>query len=227
MATQSERVERRGGGPRPALSGALKIAVHPLSLLPLALMIFDGVSGRLSVNPIQELTQRTGSAALILLLLSLACTPLNRLLGWKWAAALRKPLGLYSFLYVCLHLLIFFAVDYGLDLGLITQAIVEKRYVLAGLASFLLLVPLALTSTKGAQRQLGRWWRRLHRLVYLAAILAVLHFLWLSKTIYEPLIYGAILLALLGVRALRLRRAPARIAGRPAPPSPPPSQSEG
>lgn len=191
-------------------------AVHALSLLPLALLVFDTLAGRLSVNPIQDLTLRTGWAALTLLLLSLACTPANRLLGWKWAAGLRRPLGLYSFLYVCLHLLIFVAVDYGLDPGLIGQAIAEKRYVLAGLAAFLLLLPLALTSTKGAQRRLGRRWRQLHRLVYPAAVLAVLHFLWLSKTPREPLIYGAVLLALLGARALRSRRGPARMAGRAA-----------
>lgn len=195
--------------------------VHIGSLLPLGLLAFDTLTGRLTVNPIQDLTLRTGIAALSLLLLSLACTPLNLLLGWKWAVALRKPLGLYSFLYVCLHLLIFVALDYGLDPGLIGQAIAEKRFVLAGLASFLLLLPLALTSTKVAQRRLGRWWRRLHSLIYPAAILAVLHFLWLSKTAYEPLIYGAVLAALLGARALRLRRGAARIADRQArPPNP-------
>jgi methionine sulfoxide reductase heme-binding subunit len=197
---QATNTVRRARLPLPGL------VVHLGALLPLALLLFDGVTGRLSVNPIQDLTLRTGEAALVLLLLSLACTPANRLRGWRWAAGLRKPLGLYAFLYVALHLLIFVAVDYGLDLGLIGQAIAEKRYVLAGLASFLLLLPLALTSTRGAQRRMGRWWRRLHRLVYPAALLAVLHFLWLSKTPYEPLIYGAVLLALLAVRVLRSRR---------------------
>ncbi|HMQ32000.1 MAG TPA: ferric reductase-like transmembrane domain-containing protein [Chloroflexaceae bacterium] len=205
----------------PALLRAARAVVHIGALLPLALMGFDALAGRLSVNPIQELTQRTGMAALVLLLLCLACTPANRLLGWRWAASLRKPLGLYSFLYVCLHLLIFVAVDYGLDPGLIGQAIAEKRYVLAGLAAFLLLLPLALTSTKGAQRRLGRWWRRLHRLIYPAAALAVLHFLWLSKTWREPLVYGLILLALLAARFLRSRRAPARMTGRAARTPPP------
>ncbi len=206
---------------RPWARRAARALVHAGALLPLALLIFDALAGRLSVNPIQDLTLRTGTAALRLLLLSLACTPASRLLGWRWAAALRRPLGLYSFLYVCLHLLIFVAVDYGLDPGLIGQAIVEKRYVLAGLAAFLLLLPLALTSTKGAQRRLGRWWRRLHRLVYPAALLAVLHFLWLSKTWREPLVYGLILLALLAARALRMRRGPARMTGEAARTPPP------
>jgi methionine sulfoxide reductase heme-binding subunit len=192
----------------------LRASVHPLSLLPLVILIFDGLAGRLSVNPIQDLTLRTGQAALILLLLSLSCTPLGRLTGQKWAVALRKPLGLYSFLYVCLHLLIFVGLDYGLDAELIRQAVSEKRYVLAGLASFLLLVPLAATSSRAAQRRLGRWWRRVHWLVYPAAVLAVLHFLWLSKVARTPLIAGAILLILLAARLPVVRRLSDRASAR-------------
>jgi sulfoxide reductase heme-binding subunit YedZ len=188
------------------LTSWLRIAVHPLALLPLALLIFDGATGRLSVNPIQDLTLRTGYAALVLLMLCLACTPAAVVAGWKWAGALRKPLGLYSFLYVCLHLLVFAAVDYGLNLGLIWDAALEKRYVVAGFAAFLLLLPLALTSTRRAQRSLGRWWRRLHWLIYPAAILAVLHYLWLSKLPYQPLAFGAALLALLVFRLPPVRR---------------------
>jgi sulfoxide reductase heme-binding subunit YedZ len=184
----------------------LKIAVHPLSLLPLALLLFDAAMGRLSVNPIQDLTLRTGKPALYLLMLCLACTPANLLLGWKWAVALRKPLGLYGFLYVCLHLLIFVALDYGLNLALILDAVAEKRFVLAGFAAFLLLLPLALTSTKWSMRRLGRWWKRVHWLIYPAGILAVLHYLWLSKVPYEPLIFGAALAALLVVRLPAIRR---------------------
>lgn len=176
-----------------------RLAVH-LALLPLALLVFDAVTERLSANPFQDMTLRTGKAALALLMLSLACTPLNRLLGWKWVVALRKPLGLYSFLYVCLHLLVFAVADYRLDAALIGQAIAEKRYILAGLASFALLLPLALTSTRGAMRRLGRWWRRLHRLVYVAAALAVLHYLWLSKVWREPALWGAVLIVLLLAR---------------------------
>ncbi|MCS6883585.1 MAG: protein-methionine-sulfoxide reductase heme-binding subunit MsrQ [Oscillochloridaceae bacterium] len=176
-----------------------RLAVH-LALLPFALLIFDAATGRLSVNPIQDMTLRTGKAALALLMLTLACTPLNRLLGWKWAAALRRPLGLYSFLYVCLHLLVFAVADYQLDAALIAQAIAEKRYILAGLASFALLLPLALTSTRAAMRRLGRWWRPLHRLVYVAAALAVLHYLWLSKVWREPALWGVVLIVLLLAR---------------------------
>lgn len=188
--------------------------IHLLSLLPLALLGFDLLAGRLSVNPIQDLSLRTGQAALVLLLLSLSCTPLGRLSGWSKAVALRKPLGLYSFFYVCLHLLIFVGLDYGLDAALIGQAISEKRYVLAGLASFLLLVPLAATSSRAAQRRLGRWWRRLHWLVYPAALLAVLHFLWLSKVARMPLIAGVILVLLLALRLPPLRQLSARVGAR-------------
>nr|WP_255603623.1 protein-methionine-sulfoxide reductase heme-binding subunit MsrQ [Oscillochloris sp. ZM17-4] len=201
---------------RQRLQRWLRVAVHVGSLAPLALLVAD-IS---TVNPIQAITQHSGRAAIILLMLCLACTPLNLLLGWKWAAGLRKPLGLYSFLYVSLHLLTFAVLDYWLDAGLIWQAVVEKRYVLAGFAGFLLLLPLAITSTKGWQRRLGRRWRPLHSLIYPAAILAILHFLWLSKVVRDPLIYGAIVAALLIVRLppVRARIAAWRRPGRPAAP---------
>ncbi|NCC31258.1 MAG: sulfoxide reductase heme-binding subunit YedZ [Chloroflexia bacterium] len=185
----------------------LDLIVTIAALLPLGLIFFDAVTGRLSVNPIQELILRTGKPALVLLIASLACTPLNVLFGWKWIMAARKPLGLYSFGYIVLHLFLFVVVDYSLDLDLISQAVREKRYILAGMAAFLLLVPLALTSNGAAMRKLGRWWRRLHRLVYLAAILAVLHYLWLAKVIREPVIYGIIVLVLLALRLPIVRRA--------------------
>jgi len=190
--------------------------VHPLALLPLALLLFDAAAGRLTVNPIQDITHRTGAAGLVLLMLCLACTPLG-LIGLRWAGSLRKPLGLYSFLYVALHLLTFALLDYGLDWRLIGQAIEEKRYVLAGLAAFLLLVPLAVTSTKGWQCRLGRGWRQLHRLIYPAAVLAVLHFLWLSKVPTEPLLYGAALALLLVLRLPPIRRWVGSLRQREAP----------
>ncbi len=181
---------------------------HLASLVPLALLIWDGAQGQLTVNPIQEITQRTGKTALALLVLSLACTPANRVLGLRVALLLRRPLGLYAFLYASLHLLTFFVLDYGLDVELIWGAVAEKRYVLAGLGAFVLLVPLALTSTRGWMRRLGRRWKPLHRLVYLAASLAVLHYVWLVKAdIREPLLYGAAVAVLLGLRLPPVRRA--------------------
>ena len=193
----------------------LRILTHIGALLPLLLLIWDGAYDRLTVNPIQELTSRTGTTALTLLVLSLACTPLNTLFGFKQALPLRRPLGLYAFTYVCLHLFTFVVLDYGLDVELIKQAIVEKRYVLVGSAAFLLLTPLALTSTRGAMRRLGKRWKLLHRLVYLAAPLAVVHFLWLVKAdIREPLLYGAAVALLLLLRVPRIRHAFTRLRQR-------------
>lgn len=185
--------------------------VHPLALAPLALGVWDALAGRLSVNPIQDITHRSGYAALVLLVLSLVCTPLSSLLGQKWAAALRRPLGLYAFLYAAVHMLIFVGLDYGFDVGLIWRELAEKRYIIAGSAALLLLLPLAVTSTKGWQRRLGRRWKPLHRLVYLAAPLAVAHYVWLVKSDYrEPLLFGAAVALLLIVRLPAVRRLAAR-----------------
>ena len=186
----------------------LRIVVHIGALIPLALILWDAYRGHLTANPIQDITFRTGKTAITLLVLSLVCTPLNTLLGLKFVLPARRPLGLYAFFYVCLHLLIFAVLDYGLDWGLIQQTITEKRYVLVGFTAFLLLLPLAVTSTKGWMRRLGKRWKQLHRLVYLAAILAVVHFVWLVKAdIREPLLYGAALTLVLVLRLAPVRRA--------------------
>ncbi|HZB95474.1 MAG TPA: protein-methionine-sulfoxide reductase heme-binding subunit MsrQ, partial [Herpetosiphonaceae bacterium] len=186
----------------------LRVLTHVGAWIPLAVLIWDGAHDRLTVNPIQEISFRTGKIALTLLVLSLACTPVNTLFGFRQVLPLRRPLGLYAFMYACLHLFNFAVVDYGLDAGLIKQAIVEKRYVLVGFAAFLLLTPLALTSTKGWMRRLGKRWKVLHRLVYLAALLVIVHFVWLVKAdIREPLLYGTLvaLLLLLRLPAIRHR----------------------
>jgi sulfoxide reductase heme-binding subunit YedZ len=181
--------------------------VHPLALAPLALLAVDFFNDHLTANPIQAATLRTGLPALVLLVLSLAVTPLNTLFGWKRVVTLRRPLGLYAFLYASIHMLIFFVIDYGLDLGLIWQTITEKPYVVVGLSALLILIPLAITSTKGWQRRLGKRWKVLHRLVYLAAPLAVVHFVWLVKSdIREPLLYGAAVILLLALRLPIVRR---------------------
>jgi methionine sulfoxide reductase heme-binding subunit len=184
----------------------LQLVLHVLSLLPLAVLIWDGLHDHLTVNPIQEITNRTGLTALALLVVSLACTPANTLFGFKQALKLRRPLGLYAFMYAGLHFLTFSVLDYGLDWGLIQETIVEKRYVLVGFAALLLLTPLAITSTKGWMRRLGKRWKRLHGLVYLAVPLAVLHFVWLVKAdIRVPLQYGAVVVLLLVLRIPRVR----------------------
>jgi sulfoxide reductase heme-binding subunit YedZ len=185
----------------------LQLITHVGALLPLAVLIWDGLNNQLTVNPIQEISSRTGKIALVLLVLSLACTPLNTMFGFKQLLPLRRPLGLYAFGYSVLHLLNFAVVDYGLDLVLLREAVIEKRYVLVGFAAFLLLLPLAVTSTQSFQRWLGKRWKSLHRLVYGAALLAVVHFVWLVKAdVREPLVYGAIVVVLLALRIPQVRR---------------------
>ena len=193
----------------------LQIAVHAGSLLPLALLAWAGLHGHLTVNPIQAFTQQTGKIALALLLFSLACTPARTLFGLRAAIRWRRPLGMYAFLYAGLHFLTFTVVDYGLDPVLLREAIFEKRYALAGFIAFLLLVPLALTSTRGWMRRLGKRWKRLHMLVYPAALLVIVHYVWLVKANTRvPLLYGAILVLLLAARLPWVRRIPARLRGR-------------
>lgn len=193
----------------------LRVLVHIGALVPFALLIWDFAHNQLTVNPIQEITARTGKTALVLLVLSLTCTPLNTLLGLKQLLPLRRPLGLYAFAYVCLHLLTFLVLDYGLDPTLIGEAISEKRYVLVGFTAFVLLVPLAITSTKGWMGRLGKRWKLLHRLVYVAVALAVLHFVWLVKAdIREPLLYGAAVATLLALRIPLIRQGITRLRQR-------------
>lgn len=185
----------------------LRLVVHLGALLPLADMIWDGAHGNLSADPIREITLRTGRWALILLIITLACTPANSWLGFRQAIRHRRTPGLYAFLYASLHFLTFLVLDYGLNPALLKDALLEKRYALAGLASFLILAALAMTSTRGWMRRLGRRWKQIHRLVYAAAIIAIIHFLWLVKAdLSRPLRYGAVVAVLLALRLPMLRR---------------------
>jgi sulfoxide reductase heme-binding subunit YedZ len=185
----------------------LQILTHVAALLPLTLLAWDYWQGRLIIDPVQEITTRTGKTALILLVLSLACTPINTIFGFKQALRVRRALGLYAFMYASLHFLTFLGLDYGFDLDLIGQDILDQRYVLVGFAAGLLLLLLAITSTQGWQKRLGKNWKRLHRLVYLAGILAIVHFVWLAKDNREPLRYGAVVALLLIVRIPGIRKA--------------------
>ncbi|NJL35289.1 MAG: sulfoxide reductase heme-binding subunit YedZ [Chloroflexaceae bacterium] len=185
----------------------LLLIAHIASLLPLILLIWDYATGGLGFNPIQEATFRSGKYALVLLVLSLAVTPLNMATGWREVVPLRKWFGLYAFMYVCVHFLIFVALDYVLDPQLIYQAIFEKPYALVGFAAFLLLVPLAITSTKGWMKRLGKNWKRLHRLVYAAMVLGLLHYIWVQKSdIREPLIWTALVVGLYVLRIPAVRQ---------------------
>jgi sulfoxide reductase heme-binding subunit YedZ len=170
-------------------------------------MVWAYWRGAFIVDPVREITTLSGRAALALLLLSLACTPVHTLLGLKWVLRVRKALGLYAFLYAALHFFAFVWLDYGLQLGLIVPAIFAQLYIVPGFVAGLILLVLAITSTRGWQRRLGRGWKRLHRLVYLAGLLAVAHFWWLVKDVGEPLRYGAVLALLLLLRVPRVREA--------------------
>ncbi|HLB27995.1 MAG TPA: protein-methionine-sulfoxide reductase heme-binding subunit MsrQ [Dehalococcoidales bacterium] len=179
----------------------LQFLAHFLSLLPLAVIAFDFTQRRLTANPIQEITLRTGMYSLILLVLSLACSPLARLFGLEQLARLRRPLGLYGFFYGALHLLNFIGLDYRFDFELLLADVGNKAHIWVGLVALLALVPVAVTSTRGWMKRLGKSWERLHWLVYPAALLAVLHFLLLVKADYrEPALYGLIVILLLLLR---------------------------
>ncbi|NJP06647.1 MAG: sulfoxide reductase heme-binding subunit YedZ [Chloroflexaceae bacterium] len=185
----------------------LERVTHVAALVPLAMLIWLASQNQLGPDPVDTLTLRTGKAALNLLVLSLACTPISIITGFKGVLPLRRTLGLYAFLYASLHLLTFLVLDYGLNFGQIIQGITEQPYVIAGLASFSILFLLAITSTRGWMRRLGKYWKRLHQYVYLAALLAVLHYFWLIKAEpYEPLIYGGVVVVLLVVRWSPIRR---------------------
>jgi len=185
----------------------LRWGVHVAALTPLAVILFLAWQGRLTANPIQDITLRTGQTALVLLVLSLSITPLYTAFTIKELLPLRRRLGLYAFFYAVLHFLIFIGLDYGFDPELLKEAIFEKRYALVGFAAFLILLPLAVTSTKGWMRRLGKRWKALHRWVYAAAVLVIVHYVWLVKSdIRTPLLYGAVVAILLILRAPAVAR---------------------
>jgi len=184
-------------------------AVTAAALLPFALLGVQAWTGSLGVNPVNTIYNFSGRAALVTLLLSLACTPLNTILGWRRALSVRKALGLIAFFYAVVHTANFVAWDYAFDLGLmLNDALLSKPYLLAGSLALGILGVLALTSTRSWMRRLGRSWKRLHRLVYGAGALAVLHFLWQAKVgeRWEPLVYAGLLAGLLALRLPPLRR---------------------
>ncbi len=185
----------------------LRIATHIGALLPLVLLFWDWWNWRL-VDPIREATLRTGKPAIILLMLSLAITPLDIIFGLKRLLPLRRTVGLYAFFYVCLHFILFVGVDYRLNPTLIRDGLLEKRFALAGLAAFILLIPLAATSNQWAMRKLRKNWKRLHQIVYAIGVLAVVHYFWLVKTgaYAQPILFTAILAVLLLVRVKPIRQ---------------------
>jgi sulfoxide reductase heme-binding subunit YedZ len=174
---------------------------------PAAWLVRGLLTGDLGADPVKTLTHTTGLSALVILLVTLAITPARRLSGWNPLVGLRRPLGLFAFFYALLHFLIYAVFDHQLSVPEITADIVEHPWVLVGFSAFLILLALAVTSPKAAVRWLGgKRWQRLHRAVYAAGILAVLHFLWLvKKDRFEPAVYATILGVLL-ISRLVLRR---------------------
>jgi sulfoxide reductase heme-binding subunit YedZ len=188
----------------PAVIRGLKVALFALCLLPLTLLALEllGVGGlSLGANPIEELIHRLGKWGLRLLLITLAVTPLRKLTGWNGLLRFRRMLGLFAFFYVLLHFMTYAGLDQRFDLAVIIEDIAERPYITIGMIALLLLLPLALTSTNGMMRRLGKRWQKLHRLVYVIAILGVWHFYWQVKLdTLEALIYAGILAVLLGFR---------------------------
>ncbi len=183
----------------------LTILLHVGSLAPVVTLASLWAAGEL-LAPASRSLSITGRGGLILLLLSLVCTPLHDLTGYRAIPRVRRLAGLYAVAYASLHLLAFVGLDYGFQLALILRDLRYQPYVVLGLTTFALLLPLAITSTPAWQRRLGRRWKRLHRLAYVAAALDVAHYLWLVKTPSVPLRYAMALAALLALRLPPIRR---------------------
>lgn len=168
-------------------------------LVPLVLMMWDAYHHRLGANPLEFVTRTTGTLTLIFLLLTLAVTPLRKLLSWNWLGRYRRLLGLYAFFYGLLHLLTYLWFDKLFDVRAIAADLLQRRFVIVGMIAFSLMVPLAVTSTNQMIRRLGgRRWNQLHKLTYLVAVLGVLHYYLLVKAdTRKPLLYGAVLALLL------------------------------
>ena len=192
----------------------LQIIIHLYAWSAVVWIIVELVTGSFSVNPIQELEQRTGRHAITLLVLSLLCTPLNAILKFPELLKRRRTLGLYTLMYATIHVLIFINLDYGLAWSLIIRTVFEKPYIIVGATAFLLLIPLGITSFDIWKVRLGKNWKRLHQVVYVIGPLAALHYLWskkgdilqLSGDILRPTIYGLVIVVFLILRLPAVKR---------------------
>lgn len=192
----------------------LQVTIHLYAWSALAWILIELITDSFSVNPIQELEQRTGRHAITLLVMSLLCTPLNTIFKFPELLKRRRTLGLYALLYATIHVLIFINLDYGLAWSLIARTVFEKPYIIVGAIAFLMLIPLGVTSFDVWKVRLGKNWKRLHQMVYIIAPLAVLHYIWskkgdlllLSGDIIRPMIYGLVLAVFLILRIPAIRR---------------------
>lgn len=178
-----------------------RLLVFGLCLTPCIYLLFSALTNQLGANPIEKITHFTGDWSLNFLLISLSVTPLRRLTGWTVLIRFRRMLGLYAFFYVCMHFLCYMILDHFFDWVTIIEDVLERPYITVGFTAFLLLIPLAVTSTKKMMIRLGKNWKKLHRIVYLISPLAILHYLWLVKSdIRAPLIYAIIFVLLILLR---------------------------
>lgn len=191
----------------PRAYGRVRAAVFLLALLPLARLFVFGFTGRLGANPVEFVERSLGTWTLVFLCLTLAITPLRWVTGWAWPLRLRRLLGLFCFFYVCLHVGAYVWLDQWFDLDAIVRDVIKRPYITAGFAAFLLLIPLAATSTNAMVKRLGgRNWQRLHKLVYVIAALAILHYWWhkAGKNDFgEVTIYAVVVAGLLSARFVR------------------------
>jgi sulfoxide reductase heme-binding subunit YedZ len=193
----------------------IKVPVFLIALVPAALLVRGFLTDSLGVNPAETIQLATGRWALKFLLISLAVTPLRRLTGWNIVIQYRRMLGLFAFFYATLHFTSYWAFDLSFAWGAMLGDVLKRPFITMGFTAFLLLVPLALTSTKGSIRRLGKRWTLLHRLVYISAICAVIHFAWKVKVFTgDPVLYAAILAVLLGFRLVWFLRGQQKTAPR-------------
>ena len=195
----------------------LKPLAFLICLIPLGQLLYRAYTGDLGANPIDTITRFTGSWALFILLATLSVTPLRKITGRNDLIRYRRMLGLFAFFYAALHFSTFLVLDHHFDWSRILKDILKRPYVTAGFTGFVLMVPLAVTSTAGMIRRLGKRWQQLHRLVYIVAIAGVIHFYWLVKAdIRRPAQYGMVLLLLLGYRLVVkwLKPSAARVAAK-------------
>jgi sulfoxide reductase heme-binding subunit YedZ len=178
-----------------------KVALFLLCLAPLAVMLFDALTGRLAAEPIKDLTHRTGIWGITLITATLAVTPLRRVTGWNRLQSFRRMLGLFAFTYLSLHFLVYLVLDQFFDWHTIAKDIAKRPYITVGFTGLLTLIPLAVTSTRGWVRRLGKRWVSLHALLYVTALAGIVHFTWSQKKdITRPTRYAAVLVVLLGSR---------------------------
>ncbi len=185
-----------------------KPVVFLLCLLPAILVVTDafGLTGQLGANPVEEILDRFGNWALRMIMVTLALTPLRGITGWNWLTRFRRMLGLFTFFYALMHFLTWLILDQGLLLSAIAEDLLERPFITIGFAALLLLTAMAVTSTDGMRRRMGRSWNKLHYSAYAVGILGVWHYWWqVKKDIAEPLVYAAILALLLGFRIWKKR----------------------